>query len=92
MPLLTTKYQSDIEKLFDDAAKKAFLATYDVPVSDRETTESVKTKIAAEFGKVFGKELASSLAKVTEEYIKSATLQHVLVAPNGPVTGLITVT
>lgn len=106
MPLNTKKLQEDINKIFEQSATEAFKKTYDVNtdfvttemskhknISTQRMSEIMKTvrdTISAEFGKEFAERAARDMSKAMLAFVKSATVQHTLVAPNGNVTGNIT--
>lgn len=107
MPLVVKTLETQLAKIFETAAKKAFEATYDIDkkaienLANKENLSSQDIKkmqdkqkelAAKAFGEAFKDESASDVAKAIDTYIKSITLVPVLVSPTGPVTGTIQVT
>lgn len=105
MPLNKTKLSSDFNKIFKKAATSAFKKTYQTNADFVETELSkhdkmtdaimgdvmsrLRDKMSNDFGKEFAKVSAADAASAVEQFVKSATVQHVLTSPQGPVTGKI---
>ena len=95
MPRDKEGFKNDIKTMVKDASKKAYLATFNIPLSNNETKDSASEKAAKEFAKVFSNEFAPKLAQRIDKQIDDQTfITTALIAPSGggPCTGEITST
>lgn len=91
MALNVQQLENNLKDVIKKSSKSAMSKTFEIKSSEGLSSSEIKSKVSEDFAKEFSITLAPELAKIIDEYIKSITLTHQLIAPNGKVEGIITV-
>lgn len=84
-----TKLKNDLEASIKKASKDALIEADKIATSESNEASDLSTAYSNKFSTVFSKNLSEDLSEIIYNYVKGATVEHALTAPNGPVKGVI---
>lgn len=96
------KLEQDLKKAFKDAAYDAYMSQFksnSIPEAQKydNDTKNAMEKQAKDYAKAFSETLAGDMAKAIHDFVKEIgiqinTIPPSVIAPSGPVTGMIPMT